>query len=450
MRAGPSKSTATISSRFSRSCGPPLRLPVPGSESETLTLEFRSLDDFHPDALYDSCEWLRELPELAPRAPATPAAPEALPPAGPDSVSLDDLLDDPGSATGAEDRRAPDPWDHMLHDLVAPTPGARRGASGAAPATFEALAAGMRALLRHPAFQDLEAAWRALWYIVRHVETGSDLKIAILDVSRAELAADLEASREDLRASAVWRVVVGEAARTPGARPLVRARRQLLVHPTGGGSAIAGADGRGRTQEGGAPFLAAASTHLLDNPPRAPFRQLRVAAPRPLDRLGHAALAAAPALRRRHLAHRAVRCSRKWNIPSTKRIYGAIPRSPAPACWRKPSGGPGGRCGPDEVRDLEELPLHIYKEGGRGESEALRGDADDGRRPPRRCSITASCRWFHSRIATAYASCAFSRSPIRPPRSQAPGIEGCRYRPRAVACPDPRVAVGPRPRRTSD
>ncbi|HEX8985104.1 MAG TPA: type VI secretion system contractile sheath large subunit, partial [Bryobacteraceae bacterium] len=192
---------------------PAVRLPVSGSESETLTLEFRSLDDFHPDALYDACAWLRELPELAPRAPATPAPPEAPPTAVPGSVSLDDLLEDPGSATGTGVRRAPDAWDHMLHDLVAPhlEPAEARPA----PATFEALAAGMRAMLRHPAFQELEAAWRALWYIVRNVETGSDLKISILDVSRAELGADLEAARENLRTSAVWRIVVGEAARTP-------------------------------------------------------------------------------------------------------------------------------------------------------------------------------------------------------------------------------------------
>jgi type VI secretion system protein ImpC len=39
----------------------------------------------------------------------------------------------------------------------------------------------LRALLHDPKFQALEAAWRGLFFLVREVDTGSDLKIYVLD-----------------------------------------------------------------------------------------------------------------------------------------------------------------------------------------------------------------------------------------------------------------------------
>ena len=67
----------------------------------------------------------------------------------------------------------------------------------------------MRAILHHPAFQALESAWRAVFHLVRATETGSQLQIYLLDVSKAELAADLSAA-DDLRKSRTWRMLVEE------------------------------------------------------------------------------------------------------------------------------------------------------------------------------------------------------------------------------------------------
>ena len=51
-------------------------------------------------------------------------------------------------------------------------------------------------ILHAPEFQGLEAAWRALWYLVCRTETSSLLKIKILDVSKKELLHDLQRAAE--------------------------------------------------------------------------------------------------------------------------------------------------------------------------------------------------------------------------------------------------------------
>ncbi|HVX66550.1 MAG TPA: type VI secretion system contractile sheath large subunit [Bryobacteraceae bacterium] len=333
---------------------PALRLPVPGSESESLLLDFRSLDDFHPDALYDSCEWLHGVNESAP--PPPPAAP--LPPGPPANLSLDELLDGPGAASAHT--RAPDPWDRMLHELVAPHLAPREPAVPAPGG--ETLSAAMRALLRQPAFQELEAAWRAVFYLVRHVETGADLKLAILDISRKELAADLEASRENLRASATWRLIAGEAAHTPGAEAwsvvagnYFFSRQEPDLQLLARMGAVA--------KEGGAPFLGAASTHLLDNLGASAFQQLRslahaswigLAMPRWLLRLPYGA---------------ATTPTERFSFEEMERpeheayLWG----NPAIACaclLAQAFRAAGWQMQPGTARDLEDLPLHVYKEAG--------------------------------------------------------------------------------------
>ena len=60
-----------------------------------------------------------------------------------------------------------------------------------------AIGAQMRAVLHHPDFQALEAAWRGLDFLIRRLDTDSGLQIFILDVTKGELGADLN-SADDL------------------------------------------------------------------------------------------------------------------------------------------------------------------------------------------------------------------------------------------------------------
>ena len=50
----------------------------------------------------------------------------------------------------------------------------------------------MRKILHHPQFQALESAWRGAHFLVKRVETDSELKIYILDVGKDELADNLK------------------------------------------------------------------------------------------------------------------------------------------------------------------------------------------------------------------------------------------------------------------
>jgi type VI secretion system protein ImpC len=69
-----------------------------------------------------------------------------------------------------------------------------------------------------PAFQDIESAWRAVFFLTRHLETSSQLKLLLIDVSKEELARDL-ASSQDLRSTGTYRLLVEKTVGTPGAEP---------------------------------------------------------------------------------------------------------------------------------------------------------------------------------------------------------------------------------------
>lgn len=76
----------------------------------------------------------------------------------------------------------------------------------------------MRSILHHPQFQALEAAWRGLYLVVRRAETGVDLKIFILDISKSELSDNLK-SVNDLTESMIYDVFIKDTLETPGGEP---------------------------------------------------------------------------------------------------------------------------------------------------------------------------------------------------------------------------------------
>src|SRR5262249_60109251 len=76
----------------------------------------------------------------------------------------------------------------------------------------------MRAILHYTAFQEIEAAWRAAYFVVRKLDTDNQLQVYLLDVSREELAADLDAV-DNLRDAGIYRLLVEQTVGTPGAHP---------------------------------------------------------------------------------------------------------------------------------------------------------------------------------------------------------------------------------------
>jgi type VI secretion system protein ImpC len=77
----------------------------------------------------------------------------------------------------------------------------------------------MRRVLHHPDFQTTEALWRSVDLLVRRLETGSNLKIVLYDLTAEELAADLSAT-ETLEETGLYKLLVEQPALDAAQGPL--------------------------------------------------------------------------------------------------------------------------------------------------------------------------------------------------------------------------------------
>jgi type VI secretion system protein ImpC len=199
---------------------PGLDLELP--RGERIRLRFAKLEDFHPDRIWEQNGFFAPHREM--RAglsnPATFAAAMASmapqssgePTAQPSSTAASDLwtrLTDLPASKASSGSPAAAAAEAMIRKAVAP-----HVVSGPDPrqaemvAAFDAAVSGqMRALLHHPHFQALEAAWRGVDFLLRNIDTDTSLEVCLLDVSRAELAADLR-SADDPVASATGEIIV--------------------------------------------------------------------------------------------------------------------------------------------------------------------------------------------------------------------------------------------------
>jgi type VI secretion system protein ImpC len=261
---------------------PELKLHL--GDEDLATLQFSALDDFHPDRLFEQVDMFRKLCETRarfanpatfadaaaefgleaaaakPREVAQTATPQAQP------FALGSLLDDMIEQTEARAQTRP-PAETDLQKFV------RRVTephliSAADPQQAEilalidrALGAQMRALLHVPEFQALEAAWRAVFLLVRRIDTDEMLKLYLVDLSKEELLADLNSS-SDLRSTSTHRLLAGDAINSFGGEPWA-----AIVGNYTFGATRGDAESLGRLAKiahaAGAPFLAAASPALL-------------------------------------------------------------------------------------------------------------------------------------------------------------------------------------------
>jgi len=153
-----------------------------------LDIGFREIDDFHPDRLFERLvpfQSLRNLREQLEDGGVLLSAPPMPAASGADLLNMM-MGEQPAAAAAPSTRSA---WDAMLHEIVAPYAEAKpdpRGPEWIAQ-TDKAITGEMRGLLHHAAFQALEAAWRGLYFLVRRLETGENLKIYVWDMPQAEL-----------------------------------------------------------------------------------------------------------------------------------------------------------------------------------------------------------------------------------------------------------------------
>ena len=117
-------------------------------------------------------------------------------------------------------------------------------------------------ILHNPAFQALEASWRGLHYLVDKSETGTHLKIRLLNASKADLVKDIESAVE-FDQSALFKQIYEEEYGTYGGNPF-----SVLIGDYDFGrdpadmATLTGISGVAAAAH--APFIAAASPELFD------------------------------------------------------------------------------------------------------------------------------------------------------------------------------------------
>jgi type VI secretion system protein ImpC len=368
-------------------------------EVELPSIRFAELDDFHPDRLYEQLPVFRtlrgtrerlsdratfpaaaaELREWAPAPPRPsekPAPPPELNGLTPDEL-LARMLDD--SPEAIVPSRAADPFERLLHEIVAPhlEPKPDPQQAELVAQVDETIGGQMRAILHHPDFQSLEAAWRGLFFLVRRLETSADLKLYILDVSKEELAAVTAA--DDLSDTALYRVIVEQTVGTPGAEPWAVVAGNYTFSGAPDDLLVLRALGR-MCRAAGAPFLAGASPAIVgcdtlegspdprtwEPDPRAgllwkAFRQtpeatwIGLALPRFLLRLPYG---------------ESTSSTENFDFeefPGTPEHEGYLWGNPALACLYLMGEGfseYGWQFRPDQYHEIDGLPVHLYKQDG--------------------------------------------------------------------------------------
>ncbi|VAW57586.1 Uncharacterized protein ImpC, partial [hydrothermal vent metagenome] len=96
--------------------------------------------------------------------------------------------------------------DQLIRSIVAPyiEPKADPRQDEMLAMVESALQMHMRNILHHPDFQTLESAWQSIYFLIKRIETGSKLKIFLLDISKNELQSDL--AIEEISKSRIYKL----------------------------------------------------------------------------------------------------------------------------------------------------------------------------------------------------------------------------------------------------
>lgn len=272
-----------------------LELPL-GPDGAPISVEISELESFHPDTLYDNVELFSALAALRKKL-STPSSFNAAvkelnqwaesagrpiskisrktrsrgatPGAG---KSLDDFARLTGRKPRAEIAEA-DLQDY-LRRIVGPfvVPAANPNKDAYVAYIDEALGDAMRAVLHHPDFQNLESLWRGMDFLLRRLETSSQLQVHLIDISAEELAADL-ATVDDLSESGLYQLLVQKPSEEAnGGYSYIVGCYQFDATP-------AHAELLGRAARlcahAGAPFITAIATDAFVNRREPPPREVR-------------------------------------------------------------------------------------------------------------------------------------------------------------------------------
>lgn len=271
-----------------KKCGVEIKLPILGKESTPICIKFSELDDFHPDSIFERLDVFEALRETRKglKDPSTFAAlvekmkqtgtshddvsaenletPEVNVPEQMSGGLLDQVLEEtPENVPETKYSRVDSEWNNFLRQTVKPhlVPDIEPQQSEMVSAVDAATGELMRMVLHHPDFQALEAAWRGVHFLTSRLETDSQLKVYLVDVSKAELAADLNAG-EDLPLTGIYRLLVEQTVETFGGEPWAVLAGNYAFSQTSGNAELLGRMAK-IARASGAPFITAASDEVL-------------------------------------------------------------------------------------------------------------------------------------------------------------------------------------------
>jgi type VI secretion system ImpC/EvpB family protein len=181
----------------------------PRLQTKSGEIAFSTIDDFHPDALFRRVELFGALRQARTQPPASAAAPGR--------EDLGRLLGKPAETASAPVAPASG-IDVLIRDAVAPyiVKDTTMETKAYLAAVDAAAAAEMRTLLRDPAFQALESAWRGVQWLTSSLELDGPLQLHLLDVTREELLADIVATQGKLAHTGLSRALVDRWRNVPG------------------------------------------------------------------------------------------------------------------------------------------------------------------------------------------------------------------------------------------
>jgi type VI secretion system protein ImpC len=171
-------------------------------------IAFRSIDDFHPDSLFNRVDVFEAL-----RRARTSPPPRS---AGADD-DLGRLLGKPAEPAAAPVAPAGS-IDALIRSVVAPhiVKDTSAETKSYLAAVDAATTAEMRNLLHEPAFQALEAAWRGIQWLTSSLDLDGPLQLHLFDTSRDELIADIVAAKGQLANTGLYKALVDRSRNVPG------------------------------------------------------------------------------------------------------------------------------------------------------------------------------------------------------------------------------------------
>ena len=222
--------------------GTEIHVPIGNEDGPRVAIRFCELDDFHPDRIFERLEIFQKLKASRNRLqdpttfaeaasevrswvagePDTDNSKAAEVQNGTtelkesDSDTIERLL---GKRPKGSARQFV-ALDKLIHEAVKPyiVPTPHPQQAELVTQVDLAISGQMRALLHNPDFKELEAAWRSLRFLVNQVQTDENLKLYIVDISKAELEADLSSANQ-LQSSGIYQLLVEQSIGIQGAEP---------------------------------------------------------------------------------------------------------------------------------------------------------------------------------------------------------------------------------------